>query len=136
MNVSLTAPLEALIHEKVSSGFYNNASEVVREALRIMHERDQRDAAKLERLRTEAANGFESMDRGEFSKKSVGQIFDEAIRKKGSELCRSLRNGFRVGPKRIWPPSPNRLLKTGVSDKSSNIEIYSSKVLPKSRPIR
>ena len=82
MNISLTAPLEALVHEKVSSGFYNNASEVVREALRLMHDRDQRDAAKLERLRTEAAKGFKSLDRGEFSTKSVHQIFDDAILKK------------------------------------------------------
>ncbi len=97
MNISLTAPLEALIHEKVSSGFYNNASEVVREALRIMHERDQRDAAKLERLRTEAANGFESMDRGEFSKKSVGQIFDEAIRKKEVSCVEVYATAFALG---------------------------------------
>lgn len=82
MNISLTAPLEALVQEKVASGFYNNASEVIREALRLMHERDQREAAKLERLRTEVAKGFESMDRGEFSKKSARQIFDEAILEK------------------------------------------------------
>ncbi len=79
MNISLTAPLEALVQEKVASGFYNNASEVVREALRLMHERDQRDAAKLERLRTEVAKGLEQLDRGEFSTKSVGQIFDEVL---------------------------------------------------------
>lgn len=81
MNISLTAPLEALVQEKVASGFYNNASEVVREALRLMHERDQRDAARLQRLRTEAVKGFESLERGEFSKKSVGQIFGEVLTK-------------------------------------------------------
>ena len=78
MNISLTPPLEALVHEKVASGFYNNASEVVREALRLMHERDQRDAAKLERLRTEAAVGFEALDRSEFSSKTMSQIAEEA----------------------------------------------------------
>jgi antitoxin ParD1/3/4 len=36
--------LEFLVQEKVSSGLYNNASEVVREALRLMLEGDQRDA--------------------------------------------------------------------------------------------
>lgn len=82
MNISLTAPLEALVHEKVSSGFYNNASEVVREALRLMHERDQREAAILERLRTEAAKGFEALDRREFSEKSVRQIFNGALPKR------------------------------------------------------
>lgn len=37
MNVSLTPELERLVREKVASGLYNNASEVVREALRTMH---------------------------------------------------------------------------------------------------
>jgi antitoxin ParD1/3/4 len=79
MNISLTPSLEALVQEKVASVFYNNASEVVREALRLMHERDQVDAAKLERLRKEAALGFEALDRGERSSKTVDQIFDEII---------------------------------------------------------
>jgi antitoxin ParD1/3/4 len=78
MNISLTPPLEALVQEKVASGLYNNASEVVREALRLMHERDQRDAVRLERLRTEAAAGFEALERGDISTKSVRQIFKEA----------------------------------------------------------
>src|SRR5690242_18617179 len=84
MNISLTPNLEALVQEKVDSGLYNNASEVVREALRLMHERDQRDAAKLERLRQEAALGFEALDRQEFSSKSIGEIARQAsARRKG-----------------------------------------------------
>ena len=79
MNISLTPSLESLVQEKVASGFYNNASEVVREALRHMHERDQRDAAKLEQLRKEARLGFEALDRGERSSKTLDQIFDETI---------------------------------------------------------
>ena len=41
MNVSLTSRLEAFVREKVASGYYNNASEVVREALRLMARSDQ-----------------------------------------------------------------------------------------------
>ena len=41
MNVSLTSRLEAFVREKVASGYYNNASEVVREALRLMARADQ-----------------------------------------------------------------------------------------------
>lgn len=81
MNISLTPPLEALVQAKVDSGFYSNASEVVREALRLMHERDQRDAAKLERLRAEARVEFEALERGEVSEKGVGQIFDDVLRR-------------------------------------------------------
>jgi putative addiction module CopG family antidote len=41
MNVSLTPELERLVNEKVESGLYQTASEVVREALRLLKERDQ-----------------------------------------------------------------------------------------------
>lgn len=61
MNVSLTPQLENLIHEKVESGYYNNASEVVREALRLLEERDQNIAW----LRTQLAIASEQMERGE-----------------------------------------------------------------------
>jgi uncharacterized protein len=40
MNVSLTAELEKYVRRKVASGLYNNASEVIREALRLLHERE------------------------------------------------------------------------------------------------
>lgn len=40
MNVHLTAELEQMVQAKVKSGRYNSASEVVREALRLMEERD------------------------------------------------------------------------------------------------
>lgn len=40
MNVSLTPELEALVNEKVGSGLYQTASEVVREALRLLKQRD------------------------------------------------------------------------------------------------
>ena len=40
MNVSLTPELEALVNDKVRSGLYQTASEVVREALRLLKQRD------------------------------------------------------------------------------------------------
>lgn len=60
MNVSLTPHLEELIQDKVSSGRYGNASEVVREALRLLEERDQERAAKLEALRQAILEGENS----------------------------------------------------------------------------
>ena len=41
MNVSLTPELENFVQGKVSSGLYNNASEVVREGLRLLKEQDE-----------------------------------------------------------------------------------------------
>ena len=60
MNVNLTPQLEDLVRAKVSSGMYTSASEVVREALRLMQEQDQLREAKLEELRRDTRRGLES----------------------------------------------------------------------------
>ena len=86
MNISLTTALKELVKEKVDSGLYNNSSEVVREALRLMELRDRRDAAKLESLKTAAVAGFEALDRGDVSTKNLDQIAKEALKRhKGKE---------------------------------------------------
>ncbi len=46
MNVDLSPQLEDLVRQKVASGLYTSASEVVREALRLMDEQDRLRAAK------------------------------------------------------------------------------------------
>ena len=60
MNVNLTPQLEDLVRSKVSSGLYTSASEVVREALRLLQEQDLLRAAKLDELRREVLRGLES----------------------------------------------------------------------------
>ena len=65
MNVSLTPELERLVQEKVKSGRYLSASEVVREALRLMQAEDQLRELRLEELRKFIAVGVEQADRGE-----------------------------------------------------------------------
>jgi antitoxin ParD1/3/4 len=55
MNVSLTPALERLVQQKVESGLYNNASEVIREALRLLKETEDIRRAKLKRLRAALA---------------------------------------------------------------------------------
>ena len=47
MNVSLTPQLEELVQKKVASGLYNSASEVIREALRLLEEQDRLRAMRL-----------------------------------------------------------------------------------------
>lgn len=56
MNVSLTPELEELIHEKVRSGMYLSASEVVREALRLLEERDELRGLRAEEIRSQIAS--------------------------------------------------------------------------------
>ena len=65
MNVSLTTELEALVQDKVRSGMYHSASEVVREALRLLKERDDLRRLRLEGLREEVAVGLRQAERGE-----------------------------------------------------------------------
>lgn len=65
MNINLTPELEKLVQEKVASGLYNNNSEVVREALRLLAEQDRQREAHLERLRGHLAIGLVQADRGE-----------------------------------------------------------------------
>ncbi|MFY7836919.1 MAG: type II toxin-antitoxin system ParD family antitoxin [Novosphingobium sp.] len=72
MNVSLTPELESLIHRKVGNGRYTSASEVVREALRLMEERDQVQELYKASMREKIAAGMASLRAG---KGSDGEAF-------------------------------------------------------------
>ena len=65
MNVSLTPHLEELVNQRVRSGRYNSASEVVRETLRLLEEQDRLREIRLESLRKEIQTGIDQADRGE-----------------------------------------------------------------------
>lgn len=60
MNISLTPQLEDMIRQKIASGSYSSASEVVREALRLMELEDQMRELKLARLRQDLQDGIDS----------------------------------------------------------------------------
>lgn len=60
MNINLPPQLEEMVREKVTSGLYSSASEVVRDALRLMEERDQLSLAKLAQLRQDIQDGLDS----------------------------------------------------------------------------
>jgi len=72
MNVSLTPQLEKMVAERVESGRYASASEVIREALRLLEERDH-----LASLRRDVAAGIDQLDHGRsrvFDKATVARI--------------------------------------------------------------
>ncbi|MDR3423753.1 MAG: type II toxin-antitoxin system ParD family antitoxin [Alphaproteobacteria bacterium] len=71
-NVVLTERQETLIEALVQCGRYQNASEVMREGLRLVENREAEEAAKLKALRAAAQVGVKALDRGEFKK------FDDA----------------------------------------------------------
>ncbi|BCT34133.1 type II toxin-antitoxin system ParD family antitoxin [Pseudomonas protegens] len=66
-NVVLTAHQEQLINNLVKSGRYQNASEVMREGLRLLEQRVAEEAAKIEALRQAAAIGIADLQQGRFS---------------------------------------------------------------------
>ena len=65
MNVNLSPELEELVRQKVESGLYNNNSEVMREALRLLIEQDRLRDAHLQGLQAALAEGLAQADRGE-----------------------------------------------------------------------
>jgi antitoxin ParD1/3/4 len=65
MNVSLTPELEKFVAAKVESGRYNSASEVVREALRLLEEHDSARAVQLTEFNGELGRRLAALDRGE-----------------------------------------------------------------------
>ncbi len=64
-NVNLTDHFDNFIDSRIGSGHFSNASEVVREGLRLLEQRDAEDRAKLTWLRSAAKDSFASIDRGE-----------------------------------------------------------------------
>jgi antitoxin ParD1/3/4 len=79
MHISLTPQLESIIEGKIESGLYNNASEVIREALRRM---EQNEAfmyqIKLEALRYAVMEGVQQAEQGKVSDYSLDGILKKA----------------------------------------------------------
>ncbi|MGO9466545.1 MAG: type II toxin-antitoxin system ParD family antitoxin [Isosphaeraceae bacterium] len=65
MNISLTKEFESYVSQKVESGLYQSASEVIRDGLRLMKERDDRHQTKLAELREAIAIGLDQAERGQ-----------------------------------------------------------------------
>lgn len=65
MNVSLTPELEAMVDEKVKSGLYTSASEVIREALRLLKRFDETRQRELEALNRKIDEGLAQAERGQ-----------------------------------------------------------------------
>ena len=75
-NVSLTREQDAFIEERVKAGEYQNASEAVRDALRLLQQRRQEDDLRLEVLRRHLAAGLEALERSDFAEIDDADIED------------------------------------------------------------
>lgn len=80
-NVSLSDHFDDFIAKRIEAGQFSNASEVVREGLRLLEQREREDEAKLEWLRAAAKEGFDELDRGEGitlrSEQDIAELFKE-----------------------------------------------------------
>ena len=65
MNVHLTPELEQLVQTRVKSGRYNSASEVVREALRLLEQRDEVFTLRKAEIRKQLEEGWQSAKSGD-----------------------------------------------------------------------
>lgn len=74
MNISLTPELDSYVQEKVKTGLYHSASEVIREGLRLLQEQDMLRQAKLEQLRREIDIGIEQIERGQYKVYEAGKL--------------------------------------------------------------
>ncbi|MCP3701794.1 MAG: type II toxin-antitoxin system ParD family antitoxin [Alteromonas sp.] len=80
MNVSLSPKFEAYIQAQLEEGTYNNASEVVREALRLKMQQDELYQIKVKALRDAIIEGEES---GECAPFDIHEIINEAREESG-----------------------------------------------------
>lgn len=79
MNVSLTPELEKLVSQKVKSGRYTTASEVVREALRLLDDYDRLREIRREELRREIQKGVDDIKEGRYTTYNSGEEIAEAV---------------------------------------------------------
>jgi len=93
MNISLTPQLEKLVQDRVKSGRYTSASEVIREALRLLETHDRAVEQGLVQLRADVSAGLQQLEDGQSSP------FDEAaverIKRRGREKLAELKGSDR-----------------------------------------
>jgi len=83
MNVSLTPELEQYVNGKVQSGMYHSASEVIRDGLRLLKEKEELHQRKLVELRREIQVGIDQAERGQVSTFNEATLEEAKVRGRG-----------------------------------------------------
>ena len=99
-NVNLTEHFDLFIESRVTSGRFSNASEVVREGLRLLEQREQEGRARLEWLRAAAQEGFDAIERGDSVTLRSDPEIERFIRQAGDEASVQASIPHRAGRKR------------------------------------
>jgi antitoxin ParD1/3/4 len=108
MNVDLTPELEALVQGKIESGRYNSASEVVREALRLLEQRDEIFTHRRDEIGKQIEEGWQSAKRREFV--DGGEVFDRIDAELKPWKVLLLNEAFRSHPTCRTGPRPHQEL--------------------------
>jgi antitoxin ParD1/3/4 len=75
-NISLTAERDAFVERVVKAGEYQNASEAVRDALRVLQQKRREDALRLRALRVQIKAGLSALARGDFTEVADANLDD------------------------------------------------------------
>ncbi len=75
-NISLTREQDAFVESVVKAGDYQNASEAIRDALRVLQQKRREDALKLRALRMQIKAGLDGLDRGDFTEVADADLND------------------------------------------------------------
>jgi antitoxin ParD1/3/4 len=90
-NVNLTTYLDRFIETGVTSGRFSNASEVVREGLRLLEQREKEDKAKIDWLRSAVKEGNDDIERGEYVSLKSRRDIKEFVRNASEQAAFELR---------------------------------------------
>lgn len=85
MNISLTPELEQFVNNKVNSGMYTSASEVIRESLRLLHTYEDLQAQRINQLNQAINSGLQSLENG---KKISAQDSYDKLKKKINKIAK------------------------------------------------
>jgi antitoxin ParD1/3/4 len=96
MNVHLGETFEKFVAELIASGLYQSQSEVIREGLRLLKEREDLRKLKLEELRREIHKGIDQLERGEFSTYTSSEELAEEIKATGRKKLASSRKNIQA----------------------------------------
>jgi antitoxin ParD1/3/4 len=80
MNITLGNEFERRIAKRVNSGLYTSSSEVIRDGLRLLFEKDLIKETQIDILKDEVSKGFIQLDSGNYTDNSVEDIFQKALK--------------------------------------------------------
>lgn len=92
-NINLTEHFDRLIEAGVASGRYGNASEMIREGLRLLEQRAREERAKLKWLRGAVKEGLNEIERGEYTILRSDQEIGDFMRQLGEEASGEIASG-------------------------------------------